>query len=57
MSAFDLTCYLKQGVKNEKVELTPLLKGYATKALAAKLLLYIGKDDAHCSFKAGNSLG
>ena len=38
MSAFDLTCYLKQGVKNEKVELTPLLNGYAPKALAAKLL-------------------
>ena len=57
MSAFDLTSYLKQGVKNEKVELTPLLNGYAPKALAAKLLLYIGKDDAHCSFKAADALG
>ena len=57
MSAFDLTNYLKRGVKNEKVELTPLLKVYAPEALAVKLLQYIGKDDTYCSFKAADALG
>ena len=57
MSAFDLTSYLKRGVKNEKVILTPLLKAYSPDELAAKLLTYIGKDDPFCSFKAADALG
>lgn len=56
MSAIDLTAYLMQGIKNEKVVLEPLLKAYTADELATKLLSYIGKDNTFCSFKAADAL-